>query len=105
MSNTKGIHSSLILHGKILLLLAMLVPGLSGCSSRDLPLSHTVALTEEFSAERAADIDSFEAYLQLEDRLFAQLDELVYSKGETGPEHSLVRYSKGSLADPSRRQP
>lgn len=93
------------MRGGTLLLIATAMFCLSGCGSGDLPLSHTVDLTEEFTADRAGEIDSLKSYLQLEDRLFAQLDELVYSESETGPEYSLVRYSKGSLADPSARQP
>lgn len=86
-------------------LIAAVVLCLSGCSGGDLPLSHTVELTEEFSAEREEQVSSFQSYLHLEDRLFAQLDDLVYSNSATGPEYSLARYSKGSLADPSVRQP
>ena len=80
---------------------------LSGCSSTPpLKIWHTEALTEEFAAGRLEDrsVSSFDDYLELEDKLFEQLDEKIYSKTETGPSHVLERYSSGSLADP-RRQP
>ena len=88
-----------------LLFFISLVLGLSACSDSALPPSHTVKLGEEFSAARAVSVDSFPAYLQLEDRLFAQLDKRVYSRVETGPSFSLARFSKGSLADPTSRDP
>jgi len=66
---------------------------------------HTEKLTEEFTAEMADEIRTFSDYLQLEDRLFAQLEEEVYARTETGSAYELVRYSTGSAADPQRRRP
>jgi|APTNR8051073442_1049403.scaffolds.fasta_scaffold04595_7 alpha-beta hydrolase superfamily lysophospholipase len=77
---------------------------LSGPAS-PLQLWHTVSLDEEFTAERAAEVRTFEDYRQLEDRLFAELDEKVYAETGTGPEYALVRYSRGSAADPGRHDP
>jgi alpha-beta hydrolase superfamily lysophospholipase len=65
----------------------------------------TEKLTEEFTAGGADEIRTFEDYRQLEDRLFAQLEEKVYRDTPTGPEYALVRYSAGSAADPQHRQP
>ncbi len=50
-------------------------------------------------------VASFEEYLALEDRLFAQLDELVYA--QTGPvgDDLVNRYKRGSLSDPERWSP
>ncbi len=39
---------------------------------------HTEELTQEFTARRADEIRTFDNYRQLEDRLFAELDEKVY---------------------------
>jgi alpha-beta hydrolase superfamily lysophospholipase len=78
---------------------------LQGCSSHSLEPWHTETLTEEFSTDKTAEVRTFEDYQRLEDRLFAQLDEKVYAEVETGPAHSLERYSKGSASDPQIRQP
>ncbi len=51
------------------------------------------------------DVESFTDYLALEDRLFRQLDEEVYSQVDTGPRFGLVRYSRGSASDPQARNP
>jgi alpha-beta hydrolase superfamily lysophospholipase len=66
----------------------------------DLSLWHTVELDEEFTADSR--VASFDEYLALEERLFRQLDELIYA--QTGPAHGLKinRYQRGSLADPGR---
>ncbi len=78
---------------------------LQGCSGSALKPWHRVSLTEEFNAGMTDEIRSFEDYLQLEDRLFQELDEKVYAKTGTGPEYAIVRYSSGSLADPQHRNP
>lgn len=70
-----------------------------------LELWHTEKLNEEFTADKAEDeVRSFDDYLQLEQRLFTQLDEKVYASTGTGPEQALNRYSPGSAADPRERQ-
>jgi alpha-beta hydrolase superfamily lysophospholipase len=78
---------------------------LHGCSSQPLEPWHTARLSEEYRASKADEIRSFEDYLRLEDRLFAQLDEKVYARTETGPGTALKRYSKGSASDPRGRDP
>ena len=78
---------------------------LQGCSSLPLEPWHTAGLTEEFRAARSDGIRSFDDYLILEDRLFAQLEVKVYARTETGPDAALMRYSKGSASDPQRREP
>jgi alpha-beta hydrolase superfamily lysophospholipase len=71
-------------------------------SGPSLEVWHTAKLTAEFTARQADEITSFDDYLELEERLFAQLDEKVYAKVDTGPDHDLVRYSSGSASDPRR---
>ena len=66
---------------------------LVGCGGSELETWHTLELTEEFSADKIEEIDSFDAYLALEERLFTQLDEKIYAHTGTGPEHTLNRYS------------
>jgi alpha-beta hydrolase superfamily lysophospholipase len=61
-------------------------------------------LQEEFTAAKAAEVRTFEGYRRLEERLFAELDRKVIAPTPTGPTHALVRYSRGSAADP-RKQP
>jgi alpha-beta hydrolase superfamily lysophospholipase len=78
---------------------------LQGCASVPLEPWHTVELTEEYRATRAAEVRTFEDYLRLEDRLFAQLESKVYARTESGPDTALMRYSKGSASDPQGREP
>jgi alpha-beta hydrolase superfamily lysophospholipase len=78
---------------------------LSGCSGQPLHPWHTETLTEEFARDKAQKVRNFEGYLRLEERLFAEMDEKIYARVETGPAQALVRYSKGSAADPQGRRP
>lgn len=78
---------------------------LQGCSGPTLKPWHTEKLDEEFTQEKADEVQSFADYLELEDRLFKQLDEKVYAQGETGPAYKLDRYSPGSAADPRQHKP
>ena len=87
------------------LLMITVVLLLNGCGGPELERWHTVDLTEEFEANRVDEINSFDSYLKLEERLFAQLDLEIYAHTGTGPEHTLNRYSKDSAADPGRNQP
>ena len=76
-----------------------------GCGGPPLEPWHTEKLTEEYTADMADEIRIFDDYLQLEEQLFAQLEEKVYPDTPVGPEYALVRYSAGSAADPQQRQP
>lgn len=76
-----------------------------GCSRQAVKHWHTKELTEEYTADRTPEIETFEKYLQLEDRLFEQLAQAVYAHTGSGPEFALVRYSRGSAADPQVRTP
>ncbi len=86
------------------LTLAVVVLRVQGCSD-DRPLApwHTEALTEEFTADMAGEgVRTLQDYLDLEERLFRQLEERVVEKTPTGPDYALVRYSRGSPSHPSR---
>lgn len=85
---------------RIILLLATAAFGLQGCSSPSLSPWHTEKLTEEFVAGDSAEVRTFADYLELEDRVFEELEQKVYSQVGTGPEYGLVRYSSESMADP-----
>ena len=90
---------------KGLLLAAIALPLLIGCGGSTLERWHTASLDEEFTVKKLDEIQSFDDYRRLEDRLFQQLDEEVYAETATGPEFALVRYSSGSAADPRGRAP
>jgi len=66
----------------------------------DLETWHTVHLGEEFTA--SAPVASFDEYLALEDRLFAQLDDRVYAVVPAEDQNQINRYHRGSLSDPKR---
>ena len=85
--------------------LGTLVVIIAGCGGMPLEPWHTVGLTEEFSAAQADQVQDFNGYLNLEDRLFGQLRDEVYAETGTGPEFALARYSSGSAADPAARGP
>ncbi len=86
-------------------LLCTLVFGSQGCADSSLQPWHTEHLTLEFTADQADEIQTFEDYRRLEDRLFEQLDEEIYAHVGTGPQYTLSRYSSGSAADPRMRDP
>ena len=89
------------------LLIALAVAGFNGCSSQPpLEVWHTERLNLEFTANQSDDeIENYNKYIILEDKLFNQLDEKVYTKTETGPDQLLNRYSPGSAADPRGLDP
>jgi len=87
-----------LLSGAIFLLL-------QACGGPTPKLWHSVELTEEFTAQKADVVKTFDDYRHLEDALFAELEEKVYRHTGTGPEYALVRYSAGSAADPRQRKP
>ena len=65
----------------------------------DLDIWHKAELDEEFG--RKSDVKDFDAYLKLEERLFAQLEEKVYAQTPPGDKQIINRYQKGSLMDPT----
>lgn len=88
-----------------LLLGALAVVVVTSVPGEPLQLWHTVELDGEYTTARSDEVRTFEDYQRLEDRLFAELDEKVYAEVGTGPAFALVRYSRGSAADPHRRSP
>jgi alpha-beta hydrolase superfamily lysophospholipase len=89
----------------IVFVLSVLVCMLPGCGGQALKPWHTERLKEEFTAEKADEVNDLAAYLALEDRLFNELNEKIYVNSETGPGHALDRYSTGSAADPANQSP
>ncbi len=76
-----------------------------GCDSPSLQPWHTEKLTAEFSADKIDEIQTFDNYRKLEEKLFSQLEEKVYTHTGTGPKFALTRYSSGSMADPLKHKP
>jgi alpha-beta hydrolase superfamily lysophospholipase len=84
--------------------LILIVLCLTGCNDQPLHPWHTEVLSTEFTAARAADVPTFEDYLRLEERIFAELMERIVAPTPTGPAQTLVRYSRGSAADPEKQE-
>jgi alpha-beta hydrolase superfamily lysophospholipase len=78
---------------------------LQACASQPLEKWHTVRFAEEYRASRADTVKTFEDYLRLEDRLFAELDAEVYSNVVPEAADALLRYTRGSASDPQVRKP
>ncbi len=90
----------------LVVLVILLLAGLYALNTKapDQQLWHSVELAEEFSHRRQSEIDSFEAYLALEERLFAEVQDRIYAHTPRGEAHRLERYSRGSAADPAQWQ-
>ncbi len=86
------------LAGNVVLAIVLLVVHLE--NRPDLEIWHTAELDEEFRADRGA--RSFDDYLALEQRLFAQLEQRVIAHVPGGERSLINRYHRGSLSDPSR---
>jgi len=78
---------------------------LAGCDGPQLMPWHAQRLDSEFTLAKSQEIETFADYLSLEDALFNELDERIYAHTDSGPAHSLQRYSRGSLADPGQQHP
>ena len=70
-------------------------------SRPDLKIWHKAELDSEFQAEQAANISTLDDYLELERRLFQQLQEQVYAVVSDADQRRINRYSSGSLMDPT----
>jgi alpha-beta hydrolase superfamily lysophospholipase len=84
--------------GSFILVLAIYIVYLE--NRPDLSVWHRADLDAEFTAESG--VSDFNQYLELENRVFAQLDERVYAKVPQAAGEVINRYSRGSLADPGR---
>ena len=81
--------------GAVIMLLIVAIKFLN--DKPDLQVWHTADLDEEFTVR--SEVTTFDEYLELETRLFAQLDELVYSKPSADPSAWVDRYTKQSFSD------
>jgi len=87
-----------------LILAAIAIALLQACSGPALEPWHTEDLHEEYTAHDD-DVTGLAEYLAAEERVFRELDQEVYARVDTGPAFTLVRYSRGSAADPGTRRP
>jgi alpha-beta hydrolase superfamily lysophospholipase len=93
-----------VISGLIGMFLVLLVLGIYVLNQKpDLKVWHTAVLDAEFTA--TSPVHSFAAYLALENRLFAQLDQEVYDRVAPEDNGPINRYSRGSLSDPGRWSP
>ncbi len=94
----------LLTYGSLGVLLTLVVVFILYMESQtDLDAWHRADLDEEFTA--ASGLASFGEYLELEERLFAQLDEAVYANTGPAGDDGINRYRRGSLSDPERWTP
>jgi len=84
--------------GALVVIIVLLVIELN--NRPDLSIWHTTVLDEEFSADSG--LKSFDEYLKSEDRLFEQLDRLIYQKIQQADRSAINRYNRGSFSDPRR---
>jgi alpha-beta hydrolase superfamily lysophospholipase len=82
--------------GALLVLIIGFVIYMNG--REDLQVWHLANLDEEFTADSG--VQTFTEYLALEERLFKQLDALVYAKIPEDQHGKINRYNRGSLSDP-----
>ena len=88
-------------YGSVGVVLTLLVVFVLYLNNRpDLSVWHLAELDEEFTEDSG--VETFKEYLALEDRLFKQLDELVYAKIEPEQKGPINRFNRGSLSDPER---
>ncbi len=87
--------------GVIIALSILLGAGIYILSQKpDLKVWHTARLEEEFSSRKK--LKDFSEYLQLEERLFQELDEKVKAHVDEVDQHSFNRFHAGSISDPER---
>lgn len=84
--------------GATLMLIAVGIYALN--QKPDLKIWHTAELDEEFTA--TSPVSTFEEYLELEERLFRQLDEKVFAHIEEADQQVINRFHLGSRTDPHR---
>lgn len=74
-------------------------------SGPKLQVWHRVHLEQEFTAAKSDEVKTLEDYLALEDRLFQEMEDKVYSQTSGGQVYALDRYQHGSLSDPTTYKP
>jgi len=99
--HVSGRISRLLLSGLLGALFVIIVLAVVELNNRpDLSVWHKTVLDKEFTADPG--LQNFAQYLQLENRLFEQLDRLIYQQIDIKEQRVINRYFKGSLSDPGR---
>ncbi len=70
----------------------------------DLEKWHTTVLQAEFTVDMLEQPFNFEKYRKLEERLFGELDRVIYTDASDYRQDSLNRYVRGSWSDPYQEQ-
>ena len=83
--------------GGLIVLLAVFVLYLQ--NRPDLKVWHNAGFDAEFTTQ--SPVADFSEYVQLEEKLFQQLEENVYSQIKPEDKHLLNRFNHGSMSDPS----
>jgi alpha-beta hydrolase superfamily lysophospholipase len=92
----RALLSSLL--GALVVIIVLAVYELN--SRPDLSVWHTTVLDQEYRADSG--LKDFGEYLELEERLFEQLDQQIYQKIDKDEQRAINRYFRGSLSDPGR---
>jgi len=86
-------------------LLVVLLLSLQGCASQALQPWHKFSPSDEFALDQRHRIVDFAGYLELEDRVFEQLEQAPFLQKPLASQDGLMRYSRGSAADPTDDTP
>ena len=71
----------------------------------DLQPWHRISLNSEFTESESDQIESLSDYLELEERVFQELDTSVYKNTEPGSQVAFSRYTPNSPVDPEQFSP
>ena len=82
------------------LLIAVIVFTLYMNSLPSLSTWHTTILKNEFNVE--SNVEDFDAYIALEEKLFKELDTDIYDKVLESEKNRINRYTRNSVSDPKR---
>jgi len=84
-----------------LVILILVIGTLAQRSKPDLSLWHTVNLKSEFEADDADDDFGWAEYLELEDRLFDELDQRIVQPSKAAADPDWNRYADGGINNPA----
>ena len=99
---TMRILLRIVLAGFIIFVTILLVRAFDTRGLPDLQVWHTVKLSSEFKRSWQGSEITFEQYRDLEDTLFAELEEKVFSKTGSSQHNKLNRYAHSSPSCPDR---
>ncbi|MCK5668543.1 MAG: hypothetical protein KAI15_05615, partial [Gammaproteobacteria bacterium] len=80
----------------------VLVRAFDSRSLPDLRPWHRISLNSEFTESKSDQIESLSDYLELEERVFQELDTSIYKKVEPENQFILSRYTSNSPVNPEQ---